>query len=96
MFMHMFLYKATNLTLYMYLFIEISQCMLYLHAIYLCRCESKNCVPEAHVSKDGVCCKIVFLKFKDLKFINFHENKQEAFILFKLFHNWFAVSLFYY
>ena len=43
MFMHVFLlYKVTNLTLYMYLFIEISQCMLYLHAIYLCRCASKN------------------------------------------------------
>ena len=57
--------------------------MLYLHAIYLCRCASKNytCstlvqyysmkgVPEVRMSEDGVCCKIVCLpvKFQDVKF----------------------------
>ena len=30
------------------------------------------------------------VKFKDPKFIKFHENRYEAFIHFKLFHNLFA------
>ena len=72
--------------------------MLYLHAIYLCRCASKTLLAVTLFSRcaRGSCQKMSLLhdclpvKFKDLKFINFHENRHEAFILFKLFHNLFA------
>ena len=48
--------------------------------------------PEACVSEDGVCCKDSLpMKFKDPKFMKFHENRHEALILVILFHNFFAI-----
>ena len=50
------------------------------------RCARGSCVRRWSLLHD--CLPV---KFKDLKFINFHENRHEAFILFKLFHNLFAI-----
>ena len=52
-------------------------------------------VPEAHVSGRWSLLKDCLpVKFKDPKFMKFHENRHEALILFKLFHNLFAIIFF--
>ena len=64
-------FKVTNLTLYMYLFIEYPNvcytCMPFIYVdvhiktILAVTLFSIECVSETRVSEDGVCCKIVFL-----------------------------------
>ena len=51
-------------------------------------------LPEVRVSEDGVLQDYLPVKFKDPKFMQFHENRYEAFIFLKLFHNLFAINFF--
>ena len=51
-------------------------------------------VPEVRVPENGVLQDCLPVKFKDPKFMQFHENRHEAFILLKLFHNLFAINFF--
>ena len=73
MFMHNFCscgsYKEieSNKSNFVYVLVHRNILMLYLHAIYLCKCASKTILAVTlyysmkDVSEDGVCCKIVFL-----------------------------------
>ena len=63
-----------------------------LFSIFYEWCARGSCVRRWSLLQD--CLPVKFKDPKFMKFSYFHENRHEAFILFKLFHNMFAIILF--
>ena len=67
-----------------------------LFSIFYEGCARGSCVRRWSLLQDCLPMKFQDVKFKDPKLMNFHEYRHEAFILFKLFHNLFAINFFRY